>query len=609
MFDIQKLKPSGGEVHDSDDLRRILNLPRRPPPSAEELSLKAASLKQRLGKHNPACICRKRWNARCATDLRPVQAWALSEAEEMEGLFGPIGVGHGKTLLDLLTPLVMRSRRAVLLLPSSLKRQVLDKDWHYYGEHWKLPNLSTGRWFDPNLPTLYVIGYEELSGSKQTDLLERLKPDLVIADEAHSVSRRTAARTKRFLRHFTQNPGTRLCCWSGTLTKRALTDYAHLADLSLHDSSPVPRWWPTVEEWSMHLDPINRSLDEGALRKFCEGGETAREGLRRRTTETKGVVSSADDVSCEASLVITPIKLEVPAEISKAIQTVAASWDRPDGEALVDPLSVMRCLRELSCGFFYRWRWPQGESQQVIDRWLQVRKDWHRELRERLKRGGAHMDSPLLLTKAAIRWLNGYTHIERDANGHETARREIPPQTKHGPLPTWESEHWASWEQVRNTAQPETEAVWLNDFMVDRCARWLNDGPGICWFEFGALEQRLRASAPGVVLGAGDDASRRVLALRGDESACLSIRSHGTGKNLQAFHRNLVAVPPADGATWEQLLGRTHRQGQEADEVTVDVFTHGAFQQALDKAKTLAIYIESTFGAPQRLTKATWRDA
>lgn len=608
MFDLKSIAKSGGSVQDSEDLQRILRLPRRPQPSLEALQVVADALKAQLGKPRLACACKRRWNARCADTLRPVQAWALSEAEQMEGLFAPIGVGHGKTLLDLLTPLVMRSKRAVLLLPSSLKRQILDKDWHYYGEHWRLPNLSTGKWFDPNLPTLYVVGYEELSGSKQTDLLERLKPDLVIADEAHSVSRRTAARTKRFLRHFTQNPGTRLCCWSGTLTKRALTDYAHLADLALHDGSPVPRWWPTVEEWNSHLDPIKFSLEEGALRALALPGETAKQGLRRWTVETKGVVSSADDVSCEASLVITPVKLDVPPAVSKAIQAVAGSWDRPDGEALVDPLSVMRCLRELSCGFFYRWRWPRGEPQQVIDRWLQVRKDWHRELRERLKRGGTHMDSPLLLTKAAIRWQNGYVHITRDEHGNET-RREVPPHTKAGPLPTWDSEFWPAWEHVRNTAQPETEAVWLDDFMVDRCVRWLAEAPGIVWFEFGALEARLHSAGAGLVLGAGDDASRRVLALRGDERVCLGIRSHGTGKNLQAFSRNLVAVPPADGAAWEQLLGRTHRQGQEADEVTVDVFTHGAFQQALDKAKTLAYYIESTFGAPQRLTKATWRDA
>jgi hypothetical protein len=62
---------------------------------------------------------------------------------------GPIGVGHGKTLLDLLTPMVVPCRVAVLLLPSKLKKQLLESDWHFYGQHWKLPNLAGSRWQHP----------------------------------------------------------------------------------------------------------------------------------------------------------------------------------------------------------------------------------------------------------------------------------------------------------------------------------------------------------------------------------------------------------------------------------------------------------------------------
>ena len=69
--------------------------------------------------------------------------------------------------------------------------------------------------------------------------------------------------------------------------------------------------------------------------------------------------------------------------------------------------------------------------------------------------------------------------------------------------------------------------------------------------------------------GAGDVAAAGILQENGKRTVVASIKAHGTGRNLQAFCRNLVANPPSDGATWEQLLGRTHRQGQEADEVTV----------------------------------------
>ena len=89
----------------------------------------------------------------------------------------------------------------------------------------------------------------------------------------------------------------------------------------------------------------------------------------------------------------------------------------------------------------------------------------------------------------------------------------------------------------------------------------------------------------------GRTVTNPVLMLTGREAVCASPRAHGTGKNLQQFARNLVANPPSDGATWEQLIGRTHRQGQEADEVTVEVYRHTApFLEAVEKARDLPVH-------------------
>ena len=68
------------------------------------------------------------------------------------GLLGPIGVGDGKTMLDLLAALAMGSKRAVLLIPPALKTQLLTVDWDYYGQHWRLPNRGDSRFFDPPCP-------------------------------------------------------------------------------------------------------------------------------------------------------------------------------------------------------------------------------------------------------------------------------------------------------------------------------------------------------------------------------------------------------------------------------------------------------------------------
>lgn len=619
----EKILAKGQPVGDSDDLRRILALPRRERPSDEQVAGWAAEFKESLGvvvkpkaDGSPGCECQSRFHRPCCDQLKPIQAWALYEAATVGGILGPIGVGHGKTLLDLLVPMVafhmFGAKTALLLLPPNLKRQFLDVDWHYYGQHWQLPNLAGGRWMTPGKPLLHVVAFSELSGSKSSDLLERIKPDVVVVDEAHSVRNRTAARTKRFLRYFEKrrkdSVPVRLFCWSGTLTSRSLRDYAHLSDYSLGQGSPVPRSWHALEEWAAALDPGEYPAPPGRLKQL---GLPLRDGFQRRLVVSPGVISSGDSASCQASLVITERKVETPATIQVHLDALEETWQRPDGEELVDVLSKARCARELSCGFYYRWRWPRGEPVAVIEKWLQARKDWHKELREKLKKSTTHMDSPLLCTKAAIRWEEGYTHVERDGEGNELRRFRVEPRTRNGPQPTWESQFWPEWRRVRDTAKPETEAVWLSDFLVEDSLAWLREGPGLLWYEFAGFAARLRqvgGEGRFKFAGPGTEGDRAVLLLRAEDSAVASIRAHGTGKNLQQFARNLVANPPSDGATWEQLIGRTHRQGQQADEVTVEVYRHTApFVEAVEKARSLSEYIEGTWGASQRLASiATW---
>lgn len=611
---------------DSRDLRRILALPRRERPSDAQLGEMASFLKQHLGRPVASCQCVSKFHRRCCANLLPTQAWALYEGDRAGGLLGPIGVGHGKTLLDLLMPMVAGAKRAVLLLPPQLKRQLLEVDWHFYGQHWKLPNLAgqAVSEYHPGRPMLYVVAFSELSGAANSDLLHQLKPDMLVIDEAHSVRNRTAARTKRFLRYLKDYPDTKVYVWSGTLTSKSLKDYAHLAEHALRERSPVPLHWPTVEEWAGHLDPVAIRSPIGALRMLTADGKgaDAREGFKTRLTSTLGVVSSGDSASSQASLTISerPIK-SVPQSVREALARFEAgakvgAWQRPDGEELVDSLSAARCARELSCGFFYRWRWPRGEPVKVIESWLEARKEWHKELREKLKLARAQMDSPLLCTKAAIRWQKGYVHVERDSEGRVLRRVEVPPQTKSGPLPVWAAECWPRWEQERDNAKPETEAVWLDDFLVRDSLAWLQEGPGLLWYEFGAFVEQLGKLVRAEKLhipklawaGSGDDGNKLVLGLKGDEAVVASIRAHGTGKNLQQFNRNLVANPPSDGATWEQLLGRTHRAGQVADEVTFEVYRHTEpFKNAVERARELSGHIEGTFGVTQRLASvASW---
>jgi hypothetical protein len=601
---IESFAASGREVGDSRDLHRILELPRRAKPT----DLDAYRAEFRHLEVRALCACEAKYKRRCPNRLNDTQAWGLAEIREHQGLLGPISVGDGKTLLDLLAAMVVPDCRvAVLLIPPQLRNQMLEVDWAFYGQHWKLPNLGSGTWFTPGLPTLHIIAYSELSSAKNSDILDRIKPDLVIADEAHLLRNAGTARTKRFRRYFSSNPSTRFCCWSGTLTTKSIKDYAHLAALALKEGSPAPLHWPTVEEWAGAIDPSDWPTGIGSLKALCEPGEHVRSGYRRRLEATPGVVASPTSMSCGASLVFSERVTTAPKLVNDALHELMTTWRRPDGEELITGLDVHRCAKEISSGFYYRWKWPRGESEAVKARWLNVRKEWHRELREKLKQSKEFMDSPLLLVRAAIRWHEGFTHIRRDSNGKELNREVVPPHTTRSPQPVWASETWLEWLQVKDTAQPETEGVWIDDWLARDAADWCIAGAGICWYEHDLFGRRVAGAADRPFFGPGEDAGSRLLSENGSRAIVASIRAHGTGKNLQQFSRNLVANQFSDAAIGEQLLGRTHRQGQLADEVTVEVYRHTPIViEALDRAKMLARYIHDTMGGSQKLLRATY---
>ena len=568
-------------VGESEDLRRILALPRRQPPSVSALP---DFRNLETEPHDCACHTMGR---PCCNQLRPVQRWALSEIQQHERLLGIIGVGHGKSALDLLAPMVLKDcKRAVLLVPPSLKQKVLDLDAPYYGQHWKLPNISGGRWLTPGRPTLYVVAFSELSGGKASDLLDRLSPDAIVIDEAHCLKDQKAARTRRFLHYLKHHPDVRVLAWSGTMTSRSICDYAHLLKHGFHAASPLPLHTPVLDEWAKCLDGgVIFGAEPGNLMHLCKPGENVRQGFRRRLLETPGVVSSNDAEGCQASITFTTRPLKATPVVKEHLARLGKLAERPDGEPLVDAMQVAECARQLSCGFYYRWRFPQSPPRELVDSWFEARKDWLREVREKLKHARPHMDSPGLLQNAAKRHAEGYS----------------------GPLPVWESETWAAWSATKDKVEHVTEAVWFDRTLVEDVAKWLAEKPGLAWYDFTAIGEALHALGVRVI-GSGTHGNLAANALKGGEHVAISISAHGTGKDLQCFSRNLLVNPPSSGAIMEQLMGRTHRPGQRADEVTWHVYRHtGAMRDAMEKARDLAEYIQDSSGAVQKLVdRATY---
>jgi len=87
----------------------------------------------------------------------------------------------------------------------------------------------------------------------------------------------------------------------------------------------------------------------------------------------------------------------------------------------------------------------------------------------------------------------------------------------------------------------------------------------------------------------------------------MSIKAHGTGKNLQRWSRNLLTSFLPNGSALEQLIGRTHRVGQEADEVYVSYFEqHPSVLDDIEKAREVARYIQDTQGNRMKILVASW---
>lgn len=538
----------------------------------------------------------------CITRPRPVQAWALYELEHVGGLLGFVAVGGGKTMLGLLAPLVVRDcRTALLLVPPTLMDQLVF-DYHLVGQHFRVPSLVVHRGArsrerssysspDPGVPVLHVLPYSRLSLPESTTWLEGLRPDLVIADEADRLRETAGAGAGRVARYAAAHPETRFCFWSGSLVGRSLLDWGHLATWALKDRSPLPwRDRQVLEEWASAIDPVPFPRPPGALTRLCGPGESPRDGLRRRVHETWGVVYS-DEAPVSASIRVSERKAPpIPPVVNEALRELREKMVRPDGEELLDALSVAKSARELACGFFYYWFFPPvggvPQERATIEEWFAARKAWMKELRARLARREEHLDSEFLCTRAAMRF-----HGQDDSPG-----------------PAWDAKQWVRWDRVRDRVVHETRAQRLHPYLVEDAAEWANarpsTSPGIVWYdtrEFG----RWLAEVSGLPLhGGGPGAGARILAERGHRSIIASINSHGRGRDGLQFHfaENLVVEPPASADAFEQLMGRTHRPGTKFPVVDFAWYSHTPeLRAALESAREQATYAVEVAGAGQKI--------
>lgn len=547
--------------------------------------------------------------------LWALQNAALWELSHVGGLFAPITVGGGKTLILLLAHAAMfhehSTARTMLFTKPELRDQLMERDIPYYDQHFRLLprrvwNGQRGEWvLDKGLlrDRVRLHAYSELSVASGSTLIEDFKPDLLVFDEFHAVRSRSSSRTRRVNRYMARFQETRVAGMTGTAMKDSLNDFEHLMAYCLKPhKSPLPHNFGVLEEWSMAIDVPRGDAerkDPGVLREFCKDDkEDVRAALSRRINETPGVIASVEQ-SVDIPLVISGKRLELPSKVRDLMLELNTSWKLGNSE-YNDAMHVARVARELSCGFYYEWEWPKGE---IDKEWLFARRAWGSAVRRFLtatNRPG--LDSEFLVARAVkagalkgSKW--GAELAETYAKWVELRDDRTK---KHGKavVDGKRLKHW----------QPPTVSRWVDNFLVADVVRWGRERiargeNGIIFYEFNTVGEVLAKIGGWPMFGQGTDAG--TTNAKANPVIVCSITAQGTGKNLQTYNQMLVVTPPSSGITWEQMIGREHRPGQKAKAVQVSVYNHTeVYQRALDKAFSHAVFIETLQQTKQKLNAA-----
>lgn len=547
-------------VERTSEFVRILELPRR--------TWEATALAMNLVARMTAAL--KTPNG--TMSLKPIQAAALYELWQFGGCFGPINVGGGKTLITFLAAAICNAQRPLLLVPANLVKKT-ERDYKRLRVHWK------------GAPYIRIMSYEMLGLAQSEKVLDTYRPDLIVADEVHMFRNKKAARTRRMIRYMryvraNQVP-TRFMGLSGTMTAKSIADYAHIARWCLPNSCFLPSedHGPSeLKSWADALDK-DTGFSPGALFELVaeeDRGlittsplEAARLGYQRRMIETPGVIATRGG-ALGTSLYISDIQPPDDPAIESAFATMRRTWETPDGHPIASPLEMWQHCRELACGFFYRW------NPRPPDEWLDARREWARTCREILKNNRSGLDSELPVVLAV------------DAGKYPHA-----------------SEALKEWRDVKPIFEPKTECVWISDVAVRVALDWAKKHSGIIWSDhvFFCKELAKRGNLNYYGGGGFDSTGKYIEDHPPGVPMIASVDSNKMGRNLQfGWSRNLIVSTTFNNLTIEQLLGRTHREGQPEDTVTAEFYL-GCIEhvEGLHKAIGQAHLTYQTTGQDQKL--------
>lgn len=457
-----------------------------------------------------------------------IQSLALSEFHRVGGLFlsAPVGSGKGPLAFAFGALTEYKADEILIVVPAKtldqMKNEVYEK--------------ARSQFFGIKKPV--IVSYEFLQTPKRRYWLMERDFKLLIFDEAHYLKNTTSTRTKRFWEYRRERPDAQFVFMTGTITRKSLKDFAHLLEMALDVGSPLPRreYYMDLQDWALAIDVDVPQIDRkspGALRRFCEGKETVRAGLRRRIAETPGVLLfDKQSVDVPLTIQIKRNGISIPSPVKDALKLLRDRWETPCGEQVADPLDYARKVSEIVHGFYYIW------DPAAPPHWLAARSDWKRWVREKIKHNRRGFDSEALVTNAVRRG-------------------------EFGVVPEYDI-----WQAVRDDFEPNTLAKWISPYLIQHAGDWARKTGGVVWNTHAAVETLWEEITGLPYFGGGNEE------IRYHKGPCgASLHSHKEGKNLQQFSQCLYLQPPGSGLLAEQSLGRFHRKGQRK-EVKATVLLH-----------------------------------
>lgn len=591
--------------------------------------------------------------------LRRSQAEGVVNYLAYGGMFGQIGVGDGKTLLSLLIChcALRNGRKPLLSIPSHVFQQLWNTDIRFarMKSIFDSPVLTIAkktrkeRYYTvtSGKRAIYITTHSLLSQPDCHEWLNMLAPDCIVIDEAHNFANARAARTRRLTQAMgamlddaveTKKRDVQVVALSGTMTKRSVLDYHHLAKVCLKANCPLPKQASLAEEWGLVIDsgadvdvarkagpltPLVRwakSNFPDHLHLLSEDVAGFRRAFRLRKDSAPGVVT-ADDTVLGASLHIAnrPFTGDETyphfKDLLLKIKEVDEVWLAPNGDEIEFAIHKHKWLRELSAGFYNQLVWPDPEKV------AKSKNIPYLEAEQLVEDAKIAHEARNVLAKEVRTWLSENAH-----DGMDTPLLLMRSMAQHGSEHVTDDlyEAWKSWHLLKSDNHPEREEkpVRVCDYKVQLAVTWakeqlaIHKRGGVIWSYHTEInrwifEEIEKAGLPAMFCPASSSVDKILAdpekhADLKQKILCASISSHGEGKNLQFMESMFIAQWDPSAKRMEQLLGRLHRPGQEAEEVHVTTCNSITWDDENAASCIIdSLYVHQTSGR-QKLIYCSW---